>query len=74
MTEQHDILNDYQFGFGLNKNTMDCISILQVLITQTLHSSGKPYCAFIEFQKTFDMVNRDGIWFKLLRQGAGTIS
>lgn len=62
-TEQYHIWNDYQFGYRPNKSTVDCISILQMLITKTLQSSSKLYCAFIDFQKAFVMKYREGIRF-----------
>ena len=30
------------------------------------------YCAFVDFKKAFDLVYRDGIWYKLLQSGASS--
>ena len=29
----------------------------------------KLYCAFVDFRKAFDFVNRDILWFKLIKIG-----
>ena len=68
--EQNNLLMDYQFGFRQQKSTIDCIFILHSIINKVInYENRKLYCAFIDFQKAFDLVYRDGIWFKLLNSG-----
>ena len=67
--ENNNIIDDCQFGFRKNKSTVDCIYILQAIITKQLSSKRKLYCAFIDFKKAFDLVYRNGIWFKLCETG-----
>ena len=64
-TENNNIIDDCQFGFRKNKSTIDCIFILQTIINSQLSRKRKLYCAFIDFRKAFDLVYRNGIWFKL---------
>ena len=71
--ENNNIIDHYQFGFRKNKSTVDCIYILQAIINKQLSSKCKLYCAFIEFKKAFDLVYRNGIWFKLCETGISLI-
>lgn len=64
------IFNDCQFGFMPNKSTVDCLFILQSIVNNQLYHKRKLYCAFIDFQKAFDLVYRNGIWYKLCEIGA----
>ena len=68
-TENNNIIDDSQFGFRKNKSTVDCIYILQAIINKQLSGKRKLYCAFIDFRKAFDLVYRNGIWFKLCELG-----
>ena len=69
-TENNNIIDDCQFGFRKIKSTVDCIYILQAIINSKLSRKRKLYCAFIDFRKAFDLVYRNGIWFKLCELGA----
>ena len=66
-TQNH--LTDFQFGFRVNKSTIDCINILKSIIDCKINNKKKLYCSFIDFRKAFDLVYRNGIWFKLLEMG-----
>ena len=50
--------------------TIDCLLILQSIVNNQLYRKGKLYCAFIDFKKAFDLVYRNGIWYKLCEMGA----
>ena len=52
-----------------NKSTVDCLFILQSIVNNQLYHKRKLYCAFIDFQKAFDLVYRNGIWYKLCEIG-----
>lgn len=69
-TEENSIMNDNQFGFREGRSTVDCIYILQAIVNRTLSNKKKLYCAFVDFKKAFDLVYRNGIWFKLCNMGA----
>ena len=42
------------------------IFILNSRITHMLNQNKQLYCAFVDFTKAFDFVNRDILWYKLL--------
>ena len=63
--EDNDKLSELQFGFRDGRSTSDCIFILHSLIQRVL----KENCAFIDYEKAFDTVIRDALWFKLLDNG-----
>ena len=71
-SEQNDVINQCQFGFQSKKSTTDCIFILTSLISKTLANKQKLYCAFIDFEKAFDKINRLLLWNKLLEIGVST--
>ena len=56
--------------FRQNKSTTDCLYILQSIVSNQLYHKMKLYCAFIDFQKAFDLVYRNGIWYILCELGA----
>lgn len=71
--EDNNNLTDFQFGFRQQKSTTDCIFILHSIINRVINKERKKvYCAFIDFKKAFDLVYRNGIWFKLLTTGVSS--
>ena len=69
-SENNNILNDCRFGFRKGKSTVDCIFVLSSIINKVIRKEKKKlYCAFIDFKKAFDLVYRNGIWYKLLLSG-----
>ncbi|MEW8545044.1 MAG: reverse transcriptase family protein [Candidatus Thiodiazotropha sp.] len=68
--DDNRIINECQFGFMQNKSTVDCLFILQSIVNNQLFHKRKLYCAFIDFQKAFDLIYRNGIWYKLCEIGA----
>ena len=69
-TEENNIINENQFGFRENKSTIDCLYILQAIVNRQLNKKKKIYCTFVDFKNAFDLVYRNGIWFKLCNNGA----
>ena len=67
--ESNNIISDSQFGFRQKKSTIDCLFILQAIVNKQLSKKKKLYCAFIDFKKAFDLVYRNGIWYKLCQIG-----
>ena len=67
--EKEHVFNEYQFGFRNERSTADCIFILHSLIQKTLNENCKLYCAFVDYEKAFDTVIRDALWFKLVDSG-----
>lgn len=64
--ENMNILCEEQAGFRKNYSTTDHIFNLKCLIDLYLFRGKKLYCAFIDYKKAFDSVNRTYLWQKLL--------
>jgi hypothetical protein len=65
----NDIVTDAQFGFKPGFSTVDAIFALHAIIANTLANKKKLLCAFIDFQKAFDSVDRIKLWYKLSKIG-----
>ena len=48
---------------------MDAIFILNSLIERHLNSRKRFYCAFVDFKRAIDSVYRNGLWYKLIKNG-----
>ena len=69
----NEIIGEEQAGFRSGYSTQDHIFTLHAIIETYLNqinpkqSGGKQlYCAFIDYQKAFDLVDRSCLWQKLL--------
>ena len=69
---ENDKITSNQYGFQKNKSTIDCIFIFHSLISKLLNNNEKLYCSFVDYQKAFDTVDRNLMWYKLLRDGCST--
>ena len=67
--QETEINSDAQFGFKAKHSTVDAIFILTSLIERHLQNKKRFYCAFIDLKRAFDSVYRDGLWFKLIKNG-----
>ena len=66
---KNQILGEEQAGFRSNYSTMDHIFVLNSIIDLYLNKiKGKKrlFCAFIDYEKAFDLVDRVSLWSKLL--------
>ena len=63
--DQKRILTKFQAGFRSNHSTVDQAFILNTIIQKRLRRRQTTYCAFIDFSKAFDSVNRELLWYKL---------
>ena len=65
----YHIINDNQSGFRKGMSTVDNIYIyvLQSVIAVAFNRGKKVFCALIDFSKFFDYINRDCLWYKLLK-------
>ena len=59
-------LGEEQAGFRKDYNTMDHIFALHVLTHYYISQKRKLFCAFIDYKKAFDLVDRSFLWTKLL--------
>ena len=63
------LIGDEQAGFRKNFSTLDHIYVISSLIDLYKHKGKRIYCAFIDYKKAFDLVDRSNLWLKLLGSG-----
>jgi hypothetical protein len=69
----HNKITHLQAGFRPGYCTVDNIFVLDHLVKKYLsRRNGRLYCAFIDFQKAFDTVNRQKLWARLWELGCST--
>ena len=68
-SDTFDIISDSQTGFRKGRGTIDNIFIIQSIVDYSLEQGKRVFCALIDFRKAFDYLNRDCLWFKLLKSG-----
>ena len=61
-----NILGSEQAGFRPNHSTLDHIFALQILTNFYIQDKKQLFCAFVDYSKAFDFVNRTYLWQKLL--------
>ena len=64
--EHFHLISENQTGFRKQYSTVDHIFSLHMLINILNNQTKKLYCKFIDFQKAFDTVWREGLWLKIL--------
>ena len=67
-TEKQSKIIENQFGFQKGKSTTDCIFILHAILAKTLSVNKKLYCAFIDFEKCFDKIDRSYLFSKTIER------
>jgi hypothetical protein len=60
------ILNENQCGFRKGYSRLDNLFVLFNFFEILKNEKNKMFCAFIDFEKAFDKILRDGLWYKLL--------
>ena len=65
-SDQFKILHENQTGFRKKYSTLDNIFTIHLLFELLKLRKKKMFCAFIDFEKAFDTVWRNALWFKLL--------
>lgn len=65
-SNEFDLICENQAGFRKTYSTVDNIFVLYCLISLTNIMKKKLYCIFIDFEKAFDKVWRNGLWNKML--------
>lgn len=63
------ILGEEQAGFREGYSTTDHIFTLYSIIDLYLHKGKRVYCAFIDYKKAFDLIDRTSLWLKLISNG-----
>ena len=65
--EENHLIWEEQAGFRHGHSTLDHIFVLHSLIDLYLSKRERVYCAFIDYKKAFDLVNRTSLWSILLK-------
>ena len=63
------ILGEDQAGFRSGYSTLDHIFVLHSVIDLYLFKKKRLYCAFVDYRKAFDLVDRCSLWQKLIANG-----
>ena len=63
------LIGDEQAGFGHGFSTVGHIFNLHAIIQIYLNKKQKLFCAFIDYKKTFDYIDRTFVWMKLISSG-----
>ena len=58
-----------QAGFRAGHSTMDHVFVLHHVIDFYRQKGKQLYCAFVDYSKAFDLVNRSALWYKLISHG-----
>ena len=64
--EKAGMLGDEQAGFRAGYSTIDHVFVLHCLIDLYLSQRKRLYCAFVDYKKAFDLVDRASLWSKLI--------
>lgn len=67
--ETNNIVHDEQNGFRKGRSTIDHINSLTTLLETRKSRKLSTYCAFIDFKKAYDSVDRDILWAKISALG-----
>ena len=67
--ERFDSIGEEQAGFRAGYSTMDHVFVLNSIIDIYLQKIKRVYCAFIDYKKAFDLVDRSSLWSKLISHG-----
>ena len=65
--EDNKLLVEEQAGFRDGYSTLDHIFSLHCIIDSFLSAKKRLYCAFIDYRKAFDSVDRSSLWQKLTK-------
>ena len=66
---ENEIIGFEQAGFRPEFSAMDHILTLHAIIEYYKCKKGRVYCAFIDYSKSFDLMDRASLWVKLLNHG-----
>ena len=64
-SEENSKIVDVQNGFRKNRSTIDHLSSLTSIIETRKKMKLSTVCAFIDFRKAYDYINRDKLWQRL---------
>ena len=65
----NNLIGEEQAGFRENYSTTDHIFVLHSILDLYLSQNKRIYCAFIDYKKAFDSIDRTSLWQKLFQNG-----
>ena len=68
-TAMKSSLGQEQAGFRAGYSTMDHVFLLHHICDYYRQKGKQLYCAFVDYSKAFDLVNRAALWCKLIGEG-----
>ena len=71
-SNEYNIFIENQYGFLPERSTIDCIFILHAIISKYISAGQQLFCAFVDFKKAFDKIQRNILWNKLISYGVST--
>ena len=60
------LINENRCGFRSGYSTTDCMFVLHSFFEILKNKKKKLFCAFVDFEKAFDTLWRDALWYKML--------
>ena len=67
--DEHDVIHNNQIGFRKGYRTSDHVFVLKSLIDLYTKNDKKVYACFVDFQKAYDTIWRNGLFYKLMKYG-----
>ena len=64
--ESVGIIGEEQAGFRQGYSTIDHMFVLNSILEIYLHKKKRVYCAFVDYKKAFDLIDRTSIWMKVI--------
>ena len=72
MVLENKLIGDYQIGFKKDARPADHIFVLKSAIDKYLGNGKKMYACFVDYQKAFDNIWREGLYYKMITAGIST--
>ena len=67
--DEHNIIHNNQIGFWKGYRTSDHVFVLKSLIDLYTKNDKKVYACFVDFQKAYDTIWRNGLFYMLMKYG-----
>ena len=71
-TDENELIVEEQNGFRKKRSTIDHVASLTNIIDTRKRNKESTFCAFIDFRKAFDSIDRSLLWTKLSSMGMST--
>ena len=72
MVLENKLIGDYQIGFKKDARLADHIFVLKNAIVKYLGNGKKIYACFVDYQKAFDNIWREGLYYKMITAGVSS--